>query len=172
MELTIDFLTGFLIFSSALVLSMWILTSTLGYSQPIALFEPRTYTYPIHLTIYREDNYLVIDCIEKLIVKVTVVCFNANGSHIIVEGYTPIKLNYYPFLIAFAGSSIKCYGKPPTNINGYITPHGVYSVPIEYPYVHVEGGLIIEINPREVGQQTLNIKRLMVVNETILLGGR
>jgi len=34
-------------------------------------------------------------------------------------------------------------------------------------YVHVDGGLITE-----VGQFTINIKRLMVVNETILMGGR
>lgn len=124
------------------------------------------------MTIYRENNYLVVDCVEKLIVRVTVVCFNGDGSHFIVEGYTPLKINYYPFIVAFSGSSVKYHGKPPRNISGYITSHGTYSNPVEHPYVHVDGGLVLGVNPSEAGYFTLNIKKLIVVNETILMGGR
>ncbi|MCS7385135.1 MAG: hypothetical protein NDF55_00150 [archaeon GB-1867-005] len=172
MELTLDFLTGFLVFSSALVLSMWILSSSLGHPQPLAPIEPKTYAYPVHLTIYREGKYLAVDCVEKLTVRVTVMCFNGDGSCNIVTGYTPLKVDYYQFIVAFSGSSVKFYGEPPGNIKGYITSHGVYSKPVEHPYVHVDGGLVVEVNPVELGKFTFNFKRLMVVNETILLGGR
>lgn len=172
MELTIDFLTGFLIFSSALILTILILTSTLGYPQPLALFEPKAYNYPVHLTVYRENDYLIVDCVEKLAVKVVVVCFNGDGSYTVTEGYTPLKLNYHLFIVAFSGSAVKCYGKPPSNINGYVTPHGIYSTSVELPYVYVDNGRVLEVKPNETGQFTLNIRRLITVNGTILLGGR
>jgi len=101
MELTLDFLAGFLIFSSALVLSMYILTSSLGYPQQLALFKSNAYAYPVHLSFYRENNHIVVNCVEKLTVRVIVVCFNVDGSYNIVEGYTPLKIDYYPFIVAF-----------------------------------------------------------------------
>jgi len=107
-----------------------------------------------------------------LTIRVTVVCFNVNGSYIIVEGNTPLKINYYPFIVAFSGSSVNYHGKPPGNVSGYITSHGIYSKPVEYPHVHVDDGLILRVNPSESGHFTLNIKKLMVINETILIGGR
>jgi len=82
MELTLDRLAGFLIFTSALALSTYFIINSYEYPQPIGYIEAKVYSYPIHLTIYREENYLIIDCVEGLTVKVTVVCFNDDGSYI------------------------------------------------------------------------------------------
>ena len=171
MELTVDFTAGFLVFITALSLCLsWLITS-LGLPAPSAI-EPRAYAYPIHLTIYRDGEQLVVDCVEGLGVEVIVVCFEGDGSYVIVKGRTPLRLGLHDFIIAFSGSCVKPYGNSPSNLRGYITPHGVYSKPVEAPYAHIEDGKVVAIVPDEGGRFVLGFKRLVVVNGTVMIGGR
>ncbi|RLF21355.1 MAG: hypothetical protein DRN15_11350 [Thermoprotei archaeon] len=171
MELTIDFTAGFLIFITALSLCLTWLISSLGNPAPVAI-EPRAYAYSIHLTIYRDGEQLVIDCVEGLVVESIVVCFEGDGSYVIVKGRTPLSLGLYDFIVVFAGSCVKAYGSPPPNLRGYVTPHGVYSKPVETPYAYVENKRVIAIVPVEVGRFVLGFKRLVIVNGTVMIGGR
>ena len=171
MELTIDFTAGFLIFITTLSLCLsWLITS-LGIPAPAAI-EPRAYAYPIHLTIYREGEQLVIDPVEGLIVEVIAVCFDSDGSYIVVKGRTPLRLRLYDFVVAFVSSCIKVYGSPLPNLRGYITSHGVYSKPVETPYAYIEGKRVVAIAPAEKGRFVLGFKRLVITNGTVMIGGR
>lgn len=151
MELTIDFTAGFLIFITALSLCLTWLIPSLGTPAP-SIIEPRAYAYPIHLTIYRDSDQLVVDCIEGLVVEVTVVCFDSDGSYMVVKGRTPLRLKLHNFVVAFAGSCVRAYGSPPSNLRGYVTPHGFYLKPVETPYAYIEDGRIVALMPVEVGR--------------------
>ena len=171
MELSIDFIASFTIFITALSLCLSRLIISLGIPAP-AVIEPRAYAYPTHLTIYRDGNRLVVDCVEGLVVKVIVVCFENDSSYVIIKGRTPLRLRLYDFVVAFAGSCAKAYGNPPPNLRGYATPHGVYSKPIETPYAYIKNGRIVIIMPTEKDRFVLGFKRLVIINGTVMIGGR
>ena len=167
MELTIDYLVGFTFLTIILVLSWYLITTNL-VSQPIMVFKPRVYEYPIHLIISRDGNSLIVTCKEGIIVKVTIVAFKGN-EFVIVKGNTPLRLSLYDFIVAFSGFSIAYYGNPP-QIRAYITPYGVYGSPVSPPYVRIDNGRIVEVNPSEHGTSLFGYRKLTVINEVIMIG--
>jgi len=168
--LIVDFLVGFLIFTSFLAFTIYFTVDSFSYPQPTGFIRVEASSYPVHLIIRRENEYLTVDCVEGLTVKVYAVCFNVDGSYIIIEGYTPLKLAYHSFLAVFSGASMKIYGFL-RGFTGYISPHGVNCKPVETPYIHVVEGVPIEFNPEETGRFTVQVKRFITVNGTIMIGG-
>jgi len=171
MDLTVDFIVGFLIFTITLSICLsWIISTSIP--APLGMVSPRAYEYPVHLVVYRDGDNLVIDSSEGLVVYVTVVCFTED-SYSIVRGRTPLRLSLYSFIVAFSGSCVRTYGTPP-NLRAYITPYGVYTTPnmeLTTPYVYIKNGKIHEIKPLETGKFILGFKRVVVINGTVMIGG-
>jgi len=168
MDLTVDFIVGFLIFTTTLSLGLsWIMSTSIP--TPLGMISPRAYEYPVHLVEYRDGDNLIVDCSEGLVVYVTVVCFTED-SYSIIRGRTPLRLPLYSFIVAFSGSCVRTYGTPP-NLRAYITPYGIYTAPHTTPYVYIKNGKIHEIKPLETGKFILGFKRVVVINGTVMIGG-
>ena len=111
MDLTVDFIVGFLIFTTTLSLGLsWIMSTSIP--TPLGMISPRAYEYPVHLVEYRDGDNLIVDCSEGLVVYVTVVCFTED-SYSIIRGRTPLRLPLYSFIVVFSGSCVRTYGTPP-----------------------------------------------------------
>ena len=111
MDLTVDFIVGFLIFTTTLSLCLsWIMSTSIP--APLGMISPRAYEYPVHLVEYRDGDNLIVDCSEGLVVYVTVVCFTKD-SYSIIRGRTPLRLPLYSFIVVFSGSCVRTYGTPP-----------------------------------------------------------
>jgi len=64
MEFTLEFVLAFTLFSLALATGLyWIALESLPQpNQP----APKAYSYPVHLTVYREGDELAIDSVRGL----------------------------------------------------------------------------------------------------------
>ena len=97
MEFTLEFVLAFTLFSLALATGLyWIVLESLP--QPHQL-NPRAYSYPVHLTVYREGDELVVSSVEGFTVAISVVCFNSDGSYRVYSGETKIRLSVCGFVV-------------------------------------------------------------------------
>ena len=167
MEFTFEFVLAFTLFSLALATGFyWIALESLP--QPHQL-NPRAFSYPVHLTVYREGDELVVDSVEGFTVAISIVCFNPDGSYRVYSGETEIRLPVYSFVIAFSGSCIEYWGTPP-RVSGYVAPHGFYPERPDPPYLRLVGGSIVEIRPEEWGRGAYGIRRLVVFEGCVMIG--
>jgi len=168
MEFTLEFVLAFTLFSLALATGLyWIALESLP--QPHQL-NPRACSYPVHLTVYREGDELVVSSAEGFTVAVSVVCFNPDGSYRVYSGETEFRLPVYSFVVVFSGSCIEYWGTPP-RVSGYVAPHGFYSNRLDPPHLRLIGGNIVEIRPEEYSKNAYGIRRLVVFEGCVMVGG-
>ena len=167
MEFTLEFVLAFTLFSLALATGLyWIALESLPQPNQLA---PRAYSYPVHLTVYREGDELVVSSVEGFTVAISVVCFNPDGSYRVYSGETEFRLPVYSFVVAFSGSCIEYWGTPP-RVSGYVTSNGFYPERPDPPYLRLVGGSIVEIRPEEWGRGAYGIRRLVVLERCVMVG--
>jgi len=171
MEMTLDFITGFIIFITALSITLYWGVTSIVLPFPSYYFVPRGEYYPVHLEIRDKGAYYEVTAKEGFSVRVTLVCFEGDRMEIL-RGITPLQLpKGYGFVVAFSGACVKYWGTPP-KISGYITPYGIQTrMPDTGAYLIVKNGRVMDYYPKEVYQTSvLGFRRLVVERGVIMVG--
>jgi len=147
MELTIDWLVGFMIFSIAVSSAFYYFIASIGYPPPSIPPSISGELFPsTQLEIRKISPHAYLITSGERQVYVRVIILSPRGEALVLKGATPLILPRAGFIVAFSGSAVAYAGTPPRDVTFYISRHGVFTRPMEIPYVKISNG-VVSVHP-------------------------